>query len=144
MRLSTKSRYGLRALVYLVRNKGFASLQEISQKEDISYDYLEKIFAKLKKSKLVDVKRGIKGGYSLSRCPDEITIGQVVGVFEDTLAPVMCVAHEKEMKKNCSRKSTCPTRKVWMIMQENLIKSLNLITLASFMDENEKTKKNLS
>ena len=140
MKLSTKSRYGLRALAYLVRNKGFASLQEISQKEDISYDYLEKIFAKLKKAGIVDVKRGIKGGYSLAYCPDAITVGQVVNVFEDTLAPVMCIAHEKEMKKNCSRKSNCPTRKVWMMMQENLIKSLNSVTLASFMSSNEKNK----
>lgn len=140
MKLSTKSRYGLRALAYLVRNKGFASLQEISQKEDISYDYLEKIFAKLKKAGIVDVKRGIKGGYSLAYCPDAITVGQVVNVFEDTLAPVMCIAHEKEMKKNCSRKSNCPTRKVWMMMQKNLIKSLNSVTLASFMSSNEKNK----
>ena len=140
MKLSTKSRYGLRALAYLVRNKGFASLQEISKKEDISYDYLEKIFAKLKKAGIVDVKRGIKGGYSLAYCPDAITVGQVVNVFEDTLAPVMCIAHEKEMKKNCSRKEICPTRKVWMMMQENLIKSLNSITLASFMSANEKNK----
>ena len=60
MRFSTKSQYGLRALVLLAKNQKVLSLKEISQKEGIPFDYLEKIFSKLKKAKIVGAKKGIK------------------------------------------------------------------------------------
>lgn len=133
MRISKKSQYGLRAMVYLagVLNKDKpCSLREISEKENISFDYLEKIVSELEKNKLVKSKRGVKGGYLLAKLPQRIKVLEIINVLEETMAPVKCIARENEKKYYCPRKKVCKTITVWKKVQDNLNSTLNSITLA--------------
>jgi Rrf2 family protein len=84
MKLSTRSRYGTRILVDLARNKDKGPIQigEISKRQDISVKYLEQLIRPLKKAKLVTSVRGPKGGHLLAENPENISLGQVVRLFE--------------------------------------------------------------
>ena len=135
MRVSKKSQYGLRAMVYLAsvfsKKNNIRSLKEISQKENISFDYLEKIISQLEKKGLVGAKRGIRGGYFLKRSPQKISVGEIISTLESTMFPVKCLAKEK--RYNCPRKKTCKTVNVWKKVQEVLNSTLNSITLADLL-----------
>ena len=135
MRVSKKSQYGLRAMVYLAsvfgEKNNIRSLKEISQKENISFDYLEKIISQLEKKGLVGAKRGIRGGYFLKRSPKKISVGEIISTLESTMSPVKCLAKEK--RYNCPRKKICRTVNVWKKVQEVLNSTLNSITLADLM-----------
>lgn len=136
MRISKKTQYGLRAMVYLasVSGKGeVCPLKRISEKENISFDYLEKIFSKLEKAGLVKAKRGVQGGYYLSRSPYKISVGEIIRVLEKTMAPVRCIAIEKKERYNCPRKKICRTLNIWQKIQKTLNSTLNSITLMSLI-----------
>lgn len=84
MKLSTRSRYGLRAICYLAENddKGYIPVSEISSKLDLSENYLEQLVRILKQENLVESTRGPKGGYRITRDPKDITAGEVIRVLE--------------------------------------------------------------
>lgn len=82
-KLSTASRYGLRALKYLAQNPGYCSIQNISREEKISKTYLEKIFSRLQKSGIVLANRGAQGGYTLSKKPRAIALSEILLVLEN-------------------------------------------------------------
>lgn len=134
MRVSKKSQYGLRAMVYLanprLKNK-VCPLKKISKDEEIPFDFLEKIFSKLEKTGLVKAKKGIQGGYSLKRSPEKISVGEIISTLESTMSPVKCLAKEK--RYNCPRKKICKTLNVWRKIQEVLNSTLNSITLADLV-----------
>lgn len=137
MNISTKSRYGVRAMIYLAdifgENK-FTPLKEIAQKEEIPFDYLEKIISQLRKSGLIKSKKGIQGGYSLARSPEKINVGEIIKILEKTFAPVKCVAKEKEERYNCPRKKICKSFFVWGKIQDILNSTLKSVTLADLID----------
>jgi len=139
MKISTKSQYGLRAMIYLASIYGkdkFCSLKIISKKENISFDYLEKILSKLKKAGLVKSKKGIQGGYCLAYRPEKIKVGKIIRVLEGTMAPVLCIAKEKEKRFLCPRKKICLTKNVWQKIQDSLNSTLDSITLADLLKNN--------
>jgi Rrf2 family cysteine metabolism transcriptional repressor len=124
MKISKKSQYGLRAMVYLAKasqEKKICPLKEISKAEGIPFDFLEKIFSELEKAGLVEAKKGAQGGYFLAKKPGEITAGEVVRVLEETV-PVGCAG--------CARARTCLTKSVWSQLQDTLDSTLDSITLA--------------
>lgn len=85
MTISKKSKYGLRALVYMACNPQMKfSVKEISEKQDMSKRYLEQIFLILKKSGLISSSKGAQGGYILARSPNEISVGDILNILEDT------------------------------------------------------------
>ncbi|MFH1714520.1 MAG: Rrf2 family transcriptional regulator [Candidatus Nealsonbacteria bacterium] len=130
LKISTKSQYGLRAMVYLARSKAkICPLSLISKKEGISFDYLEKIISRLEKAGLVKSKKGVQGGYLLEKKPSKIRIGEIVMALEGKPSIIGCLA-EKEF---CPRMKKCLTRNVWKKLQEALIKALNSITLADLI-----------
>ena len=129
MKISAASRYGLKAMVYLAKSKGICSIKKISQDENISSHYLEKIISKLEKAGLVKSKRGIKGGHFLARTSQKITVGEIIRVLEGTMAPVLCVAKEKTKRYSCPQRKTCLTINVWQKIQDVLYSTLNSITL---------------
>jgi len=136
MKISTKSQYGLRAMIYLAsiyRKNKVCSLRIISKKENISFDYLEKIVSKLKKAGLVKSKKGIQGGYSLAYQPEKIKAGKIIRILEGTMAPVLCIAKEKEKRLFCPRKKICLTKNVWQKVQNSLNFTLDSITLADLV-----------
>lgn len=122
-------------MVYLAsvfrKKNNIRSLKEISQKENISFDYLEKIISQLEKKGLVGAKKGVQGGYFLKRSPQKISVGEIISTLESTMFPVKCLSKEK--KYNCPRKKTCRTVNVWKKVQEVLNSTLNSITLADLM-----------
>lgn len=137
MKISKKSQYGLRAMVYLagVFNKGkICPLKKVAKAEGISFDYLEKIIAKLEKAGLVKAKRGVMGGYFLGRHPKKIRVGEIIRVLEGTMAPVECVAKDKNKRYCCPRRKICKTINVWQKIQDSLTSTLNSITLADLVN----------
>lgn len=136
MRISKKTQYGLRAMVYLanprLKNK-VCSLKKISKDEGIPFDFLEKIFSRLKRVGLIEAKKGVKGGYFLAHSPRKIKVGEIIKILEGTMAPVFCIAKEKEKRFFCPREKKCLTRDVWRKIQEVLNSTLNSITLADLI-----------
>ena len=129
MKISTTSRYGLRAMAYLAKTDKACSIREISREEDISFDYLEKIISKLRKAGLVKAKRGANGGYSLSRSPQKITVGEIIKSLEGVLAPIPCANY------SCPREEICLTKNIWQKIQDVLDSTLNSITLSNLIDK---------
>ena len=116
MNLSTKSRYGLRALANILGQDCCCSVKKISTEEHISSDYLEKIFAKLKKAGILKVDRGACGGYSINGDPKKITLGKVVNALE-------------KAEFTCPDFCTCQSKSVWQKIQSGFSSVLNSITL---------------
>ena len=113
MKLTTKGRYAVMALTDLAKYdlQGPVSLRDISQRQNISLMYLEQIFLKLKKSKIVISSRGIKGGYKLSRSPSSIKLSEVLFAVDEKIKTVRC---NKFLKKGCNGKSIkCNTHDLW-------------------------------
>ncbi|MBZ9578553.1 Rrf2 family transcriptional regulator [Patescibacteria group bacterium] len=136
MRVSKKSQYGLRAMVYLADPRlkdEVCSLRKISKEEEIPFDFLEKIFSKLEKAGLIKAKKGVQGGYFLARKPKKIKVGEIIRILEGTMAPVFCIAKEKEKRFFCPRRKICLTKNVWQKIQDNLNLTLNSITLADLV-----------
>ena len=137
MRVSKKSQYGLRAMVYLAaafgKEKNIRSLKEISQKENISFDYLEKIISQLEKKGLVKAKKGAKGGYFLKRSPKKIRVGEIISTLESTMSPVKCLDKEKSKRYKCPYRKRCKTLNVWKEIQDSLNSTLDSITLADLL-----------
>ena len=106
------------------------SLKTISQKEAIPFDFLEKIVSKLEKAGLVKSKKGVRGGYFLSKSPEKIKAGEVVEVLEEKIEPVNCFF--------CGRKKSCPTKNVWKKVQDALVLTLNSVTLDNLINKNGK------
>ncbi len=127
MRLSTRARYGLRALVSIARRPGAPSTSEvIAETEDVSKKYLDGILGRLRAAGFLKSVRGTNGGYLLASPPREILVGGVVEVLEDGLAVVPCVKDASA----CERAASCPTRPVWCAVSRDLRKALNKTTLA--------------
>lgn len=130
MKISAKTRYGLRAMASLAKNykkKEFFSLREISEKEGISQDYLEKIMEKIKEKGLVKAKRGKEGGYILARSPEKIKVREIIEVLEKDSNLVFCLAKNKKIF--CPKEKKCLSKKVWLKVQKAINSTLNSITL---------------
>jgi len=130
LRISTKSQYGLRATVYLAKYKEkICPLKEISQKEGISFDYLEKIISKLEKAGLIKAKKGPQGGYFLARSPEKIKIGEIIRPLEGEKGLVKCMAGSYR----CPMEKKCLSKKFWGKIQNVLNSVLDSITLADLI-----------
>ncbi|MCK9224043.1 MAG: Rrf2 family transcriptional regulator [Candidatus Muirbacterium halophilum] len=116
MKISTRGRYGTRALVELAVNgeKNPLSLTKIAKNTGISLRYLEQIMRKLKKNNIVKTIQGVKGGYILAKSPDSILLHEIIQTLEGNDYPVECVRDEYK----CINKENCSTHKVWVEMHE--------------------------
>ena len=114
MRLSTQSRYGVRAIFDIAYNSEGLETQvkDISRRQGISPRYLEQIFQKLKKAGIVGSKRGPSGGYFLNKKAEEITVGDIIRITEGCIDPVLCIDPE-ESSQPCDRLGECVTRLIW-------------------------------
>ena len=139
MRLSTKGRYGTRAMLELAMRypKGPTLVKEVARTQEISAKYLDRIFASLKTGGLVKSVRGAKGGYVLASPPSQIKIGQIIQALEGSISPVECV----DDPKFCSRANLCVTRDLWRKMKELMDSILNSTTLEGLVEEQKKKNK---
>lgn len=130
MKISTKSQYGLRALIALARSeKDFLSLKEISEKEGIPFNYLEKIIAHLQKQGIVKAKRGKYGGYALPCPPNKIKIKKVIEALEENWITIKC------LKKDfvCEKENDCLAKVFWEKLQRSIDQTLNKISLGDLI-----------
>ncbi|WP_416197861.1 MAG: Transcriptional regulator, BadM/Rrf2 family [Sporanaerobacter sp.] len=135
MKLSTKGRYGLKAMFQLALHygEGPIPLKNVADEQNISENYLEQLVAVLKKNGLLESVRGAQGGYLLAKSPDEITVGNILRVLEGDMAPADCVL-DNEMFK-CEKAEYCVTKLVWTRIRDSIDDVVDSITLQDMVDE---------
>ena len=133
MRLSTKARYSARAMIELALHFGEepVKLKDIANNQEISIKYLEQLMYPLRINNYVKTQKGSRGGYSLSRPPEDITLYDIVFCVEGSLVPVDCV----DNPDLCSRLDICVTRNVWIKLHQAIVKELKSATLAALAEE---------
>lgn len=137
MKLSTKGRYGLRAIIDLARYSESepVSISSIAARQDISERYLEQLVALLKKAGLVKSIRGASGGYVLAKDINEISVGDVLRALEGDLEPVKCMAFEGE--GGCSSQGECVTKYVWQRINESINQTVDNMKLSELVNESK-------
>lgn len=132
MKISTRGRYGTRMMLDLAarHDQGPTPLREIAKRQDLSVKYLEQLIIPLKAAGYIRSVRGARGGYTLARKPDKISVGQIIQVLEGGLSLVDCV----EDARVCEREKNCPTRDIWLRMSERLMEELSSLTLRDVLD----------
>jgi len=127
LKISTKGRYGLRALIDLSMNTSDRPvlLADIARRQGLSKRYLERLFTLLRASGLIRSVRGAAGGYILDKHPAEIKISDVLEILEGPIKPVDCVLN----RKVCRRTQQCATHDLWIELGESMKKSLENTTL---------------
>ncbi len=139
MKISTKGQYGLEAMLDLAVNasEGPVSLKSISLRQNLPENYLEQIFLKLRRSKLVESVRGAQGGYRLARPAEEINVLEVLNALEGPLTPVTCAAANNG--KACERYATCVSRTLWEKITKILESTTAPITLGKLVEQYRKS-----
>ncbi len=131
MKISTKSRYGVRLMVDLAQHydQGPICISSISERQEISLKYLERIIIPLKNAGLIESVRGPRGGHMLSRPPSEIPIGEVVEILEEGIF----IAHCLKDPQKCDRYGNCRTRDIWKMATKAMYEKLNTIKLSELL-----------
>jgi Rrf2 family protein len=139
MKLSTRTRYAVRAIIELAQNGSNRPLQlkVIAQRQDISIKYLEQLMAVLRSAGFVRSVRGSKGGYALAKAPNQIKMNEVLRRLEGTVATVECVENED----CCSRSADCVARYLWTQVENAIEQVLQSITLQDLVDKATEEKK---
>ncbi len=135
MKLSTKGRYGLRAMVDLTLygEKEPVSISSIAARQHISESYLEQLIPKLKRAGLVKSVRGACGGYVAGRPPKEISVGDILRALEGDLNPVECPGLTGE--GICESADLCVTKYVWKRIGESINRTVDEILLSDLVEE---------
>lgn len=132
--LSSKAKYGLRAVYALARSAGEPPvlIADLAERERIPRKFLEAILLELRNAGILHSRKGKGGGYSLARSPDAITVGQVLRIIDGPLAPAPCVS-EKAFGacEECVSIETCGTRLVMKEVRDSIAKILDTTTLAA-------------
>ena len=133
MKLSTRTRYGIRAIVELAQHEGQRPLQlrAIAERQDISVKYLEQLMGLLRSAGLVRSVRGSKGGYALARPPSQIRLSEVFHCLEGPVTTTECVEDEDY----CRRSADCATREVWIEVETAINRVLDSITLHDMVEK---------
>ncbi|MDK1030744.1 MAG: Rrf2 family transcriptional regulator [Planctomycetia bacterium] len=127
MKVSTKTRYGVRAMVELGLHYGEPPLRgpSIAERLHISLKYLEQVIASLKAHGLIESTRGARGGYNLSRPPAKIRLGEIFRALEGSVAPVDCI----DNPEGCSMHPECVSRDIWSEVGDAIAQVLDSTTL---------------
>ncbi len=128
MKLSTRTRYGMRAIIELAQYEGKRPLQlkAIADRQDISVKYLEQLMSMLRAAGFVRSVRGSKGGYVLARPPDQVRLSDVFRCLEGPVATTECTSDGDY----CVRSTDCIARDVWLEVEAAINNVLDSITLA--------------
>ena len=136
MKLTSKGRYAVMAMADLASNTsvGPVSLTEISFRQNISLAYLEQIFIKLKKNKLVKSSRGATGGYLLEKPASEIKLSNIIFAVDEEVRMLNC---KKNSKKGCNNKSTkCITHNLWDELDQHIHGFFEKVKLQDLVKQN--------
>ena len=145
MRLSTRSRYGLIAVVDLALEYGGdpVSLSYLANSQGISESYLEQLLRILKKAKIVKTSRGVSGGYSLACDPYQLSAGKVISVLEGDTALVNCVGVDAA-SGSCDKACICAARPLFLKLQNKIDSVLNKTMISDLMNDYLYQKRRLS
>ncbi|MDY4582056.1 MAG: RrF2 family transcriptional regulator [Candidatus Faecousia sp.] len=134
MLISTKGRYALRVMIDLAEHQSeeFISLKEVAQRQEISEKYLESIIRLLVKDRVLESLRGKGGGYRLKKDPDQYTVGSILRLTEESLAPVSCLDGNAD---TCPRMAQCRTLSLWQGLDRVINEYLDSITIADLMHQ---------
>lgn len=138
MRLTTKGRYGVRAVVNLAtasQNRPI-SISHIAREEELSPEFLEQIFFKLKKAGVIRSLRGPKGGFVLNKKPAEITIKMILDAVGEPLYPAPCT--DSTAEKRCKRMGHCPISPMWQSFYDMIEEFLGRMKVKDIIDKNQK------
>ena len=132
MLISTKGRYALRVMIDLAEHQSeeFISLKEVAQRQEISEKYLESIIRLLVKDRVLESLRGKGGGYRLKKDPDQYTVGSILRLTEESLAPVSCLDGNAD---TCPRMAQCRTLSLWQGLDRVINEYLDSITIAGIV-----------
>lgn len=135
MKISTKGRYGVRALLDVALNSetGPVLLKDIARRQDVSAQYLEHLISPLIRAGILRSQRGSRGGISLGKMPEDISLRQVVEILEGSVSPVECV----DNPEMCSRSDFCVTRDVWAEIKAATVGVLESVTLRDLLDRHK-------
>lgn len=138
MKLSTRARYGLRALIDLglYSKDEPVSLQSIAGRENISVSYLEQLMALLKKAGLVKSVRGACGGYQLGKSAEEISVGDILRVLEGGLNAAACPGIEED--GGCQGADICVAKIVWKRINDSITNAVDTLLLSQLIDESRR------
>ena len=133
MKLSTKRRYGLRALIDLAlySENETVSIQSIARRQNISDSYLEQLMRKLRSAGLIVSVRGAQGGYKLARPANEISVGDVLRALEGSLEAVTCGGEDN----SCQGADLCVTKFVWERINSSIRDTVDSIKLSQLVEE---------
>ena len=139
MKLSTKGRYGLRAVLDLAvhADEEAVALSQIAERQEISMNYLEQLIAKLKKAGIVNSTRGAQGGYMLAAPAEDISVGDILRALEGDLNPVECsvVGNADSV---CDKADSCVTKYVWKRISDSINDAVDGIKLSELVAESKK------
>ncbi|MFC1761736.1 RrF2 family transcriptional regulator [Planctomycetota bacterium] len=132
MKISTRTRYGIRATIELAQHykKGPLQLRIIAERQDISVKYLEQLMAVLRSAALVRSVRGAKGGYMLAKAPEEVRLSDVFHCLEGPVATSECV----DNTDFCERAIDCVARELWTQVEEAINKVMDAVTLRDMVE----------
>ncbi|MCR4944303.1 MAG: Rrf2 family transcriptional regulator [Clostridium sp.] len=138
MKLSTKGRYGVKAMVELAINYGSEpiSIKTISTRQHISECYLEQLFAPLRKAGLIKSIRGAQGGYVLNREPKDINVADIMAVVEGPIEISDCLDEDP----NCGNTDCCATRLLWEKLKKSIDEVMASVTLQDIVDDYKRIK----
>jgi Rrf2 family transcriptional regulator, iron-sulfur cluster assembly transcription factor len=130
MKLTTKGRFAVTAMLDLAmrQNRGPVTLAAISERQHISLSYLEQLFGKLRRAKLVSSVRGPGGGYNLAHAPHQVTVADIVTAVDEPLDATQCGG-----KENCHQETRCMTHDLWATLNEKMYDYLSSVTLADLV-----------
>lgn len=134
MRLSTKGRYGVVAMLDIAmysKENDYVSIFSISERNNISVSYLEQLFIKLKKNNLVISAKGPKGGYRLKRLPSEIFVSEIVNAVDETINFMGCTVATKV----CSKSKRCNSHDLWHYLMNRVHDYLEQISLETVINK---------
>lgn len=134
MKLTSKGRYAVTAMldVALHSQRGPVSLADISERQEISLSYLEQLFSRLRREKLVDSVRGPGGGYKLGKQPKDIAIGEVIRAVDESVDATRC-----QGQSDCQGGERCLTHSLWQDLSERISMFLDGISLGELMDKHD-------
>lgn len=135
MLISTKGRYALRVMIDLAEHQteGYIPLKEVAQRQEISEKYLESIIKLLVKANLLSGLRGKGGGYKLTKAPELYTVGSILRLTEDSLAPVACL---EPGASACAKMAECRTLSMWKELDKRITGYLDSVTIADLARTN--------
>ena len=137
MKISTKGRYALRLMIDLAQNgdKGYVTIKNISERQEISNKYLEQIISVLTHAGFVKSARGAQGGYKLAKPAEKYTVGMILRLIEGSLVPVSCM---EDKPNKCPRSGNCETLPIWEKLSEAIDGVVDNITLADLLKDKGK------